>query len=488
MVVNSSSISAQKEDYNWLFGYDYNVETEEFHGSVLGFDENKMLYYTTRLGGPMGSYISSISDVNGDLVLYTNGCSIFNASHQKVVNGEGLNLGNVYETHCSNGYSYTGVGDVLILRDPLEEHAYYVIHKTHQLISEPFVDVITPQIHYTYVDMSLNNGQGEVIEKNVVLFEDQKSVGGYLNACKHSNGSDWWIVQPLDSSYSYAVFLLNEDGINLSGINDEGPYFDGQAELSQSVFSPDGTKFLLFNYREGLVVHDFDRTTGLISNMLQIPILEDVRVTGIAISPNSRFAYLSAVVEVFQVDLLAENIAESKVKVGEWDGFEDPSPATFHLAMLGPDCRIYISTPSANKYLHIIHNPNEMGLNCNLIQRDVELPRNKSLYSMPNYPHYRMGDESVCNPFITGVQKFANIDDNYLKIFPNPTSGIVTVRSTRIDKIKIINLLGNVVLTETNVGTEQVQLDISHLNSGLYFLHVLNQNSERYEVRSFIKQ
>ena len=56
-------------------------------------------------------------------------------------------------------------------------------------------------------------------------------------------------------------------------------------------------------------------------------------------------------------------------------------------------------------------------------------------------------------------------------IFPNPTSGIVTVAIEDMNHVAVISLLGQ-VLYETNVRGDEVLLNLSQLEAGVYLVRV----------------
>lgn len=84
-----------------------------------------------------------------------------------------------------------------------------------------------------------------------------------------------------------------------------------------------------------------------------------------------------------------------------------------------------------------------------------------------------------------------NINDsllasNEIKLYPNPTTNILNIKSsdrTTITSIQIIDLNGRVVLNRLN-HTESI--DISHLHSGLYIVNF--ETSKGYITKRFIKK
>ena len=162
----------------------------------------------------------------------------------------------------------------------------------------------------------------------------------------------------------------------------------------QALFSPDGKKYARYSAADELRLFDFDRTTGELSNFQLIEIPPDTIGNpplgrgGVAFSPSGRFLYCSNWDTVFQLDLEAENIQASLEIVAEWDGyFVDDLPflpASFWLMQLAPDCRIYITMANTVDILHVIHEPDNKGLACN-VQQHIELPAYNA-GTMPNFP------------------------------------------------------------------------------------------------------
>ena len=74
------------------------------------------------------------------------------------------------------------------------------------------------------------------------------------------------------------------------------------------------------------------------------------------------------------------------------------------------------------------------------------------------------------NLHILGVNENALSD---FSVYPNPTTGVLTVQSkTAIVQIEIHNLLGQLVLSNSNKNT----IDISSVSQGLYFIKILDEN------------
>ncbi len=89
--------SQQKNDCTWVLGYPTLIpgqpNNEDFGGMLLKFGENGYSVETFDIfGGPISAVAN---DENGDLLFYTNGCSIFNKENQIMENGDEINLGSI---------------------------------------------------------------------------------------------------------------------------------------------------------------------------------------------------------------------------------------------------------------------------------------------------------------------------------------------------------------------------------------------------------
>lgn len=76
---------------------------------------------------------------------------------------------------------------------------------------------------------------------------------------------------------------------------------------------------------------------------------------------------------------------------------------------------------------------------------------------------------------------------NPFYIFPNPTSGNITINSTyNFNAIEVINFLGQKIISQSNINHNQKTLDVSNLNSGVYFIRIISETG--ISVQKFVKQ
>ena len=396
----SINLIAQKHDYHWITGYGSNVGNPDFGLSILQFEDfGKVDTFSKKDSSfDMDFFNVSMSDSNGSLQFYCNGVGLNNHLHQLMENGDGMS-GFPGSTGEDGGYAMTqggisvpwpGTSDQFFLLQ--EKGEYFPFQEDHRFK--------TTALLYSRIDMSANGGEGNIVEKRMVFLQDTVE-RGKSKLVRHANGRDWWhIKNKLDENVFYRT-LITPQGPEVIGEQTVGlPVMQG---AGQAVFSPDGSKYVIFNSISAdvglyLDIYDFDRCTGLLSNHQKLHFSHDGGPGGVAISPNSRYLYHSSHWYIYQFDLLATNIAASKDTVAIYDLNVDWFPTTFFAAQLASDGRIYVISPNGVPVMHQIEYPDEPGEACIVKQHSVRLPTLNS-FSIPNNPNYRLGpiDGSPCD-------------------------------------------------------------------------------------------
>lgn len=80
----------------------------------------------------------------------------------------------------------------------------------------------------------------------------------------------------------------------------------------------------------------------------------------------------------------------------------------------------------------------------------------------------------------TTVLGLNEISQNSISVYPNPTKGnvIVTNPELNIQKIKVLNVVGQVVFEEIGIKTEKYIIDISNQAKGIYFVEITGKADE----------
>jgi hypothetical protein len=479
-------ICAQKHDYIWVTGDDNQLVDTTYGGSTINFNSNPALAYYNYRELNLFTTNSSICDTAGNLLFYTNGCAIAGADDEILENGDNINPGSSHNLWCNqykDGYA-GGPQNSLILPLPDSTGVYYLFHKSFTIYNNPF-DVISDKLMYSVIDMNQNNSKGKVIVKNQLLMTGALAHGEVV-AAQTADSKDWWLVTPKRNSDTFYIFKFTKEGIvdtfqQTIGIS-PAPTGEG---YGQTIFSPDGTKLYRTNPFNPVMVYTFDREAGVITQFDTIsydygnqPIIGEI---GCAVSSNGRFLYLGARLKLFQLDLQAPDVSASQILVAEWDGFTTPIATLFQQLQLAPDCKIYGLAGGDTRYFHVIHNPDESGLSCNVEQRGLVLPT-RSGASMPSFPNYRLGP--IDNP---GVPCTATVGTQapptplpVFSVFPNPVSAALKIVPNRQfggqARVRLFDVTGRMALEEIfDPQSACTELDVRALPGGMYFYEIWSE-------------
>jgi len=324
-----------------------------------------------------GEGCSSISTADGALEFYTDGRFVYNRNHQQMPNGSGLK-GNSSSTQSG-----------IIVPKPGSSTEYYIF--TVDAADNGLADGLC----YTKVDMTLNNGLGDVVvtEKNVSLLplscEKVTAVG-------HADGYSFWVITKKWGNDEFYSYRITGDGVGPAVISHAGPPLIGNIGQDSKGYikvSPDGTKVVTANNTKYTVgIFNFDNSTGLVSE-----IVTDNSYTspgggdpggpyGVEFSPNSKVLYIGewkAHRRIFQYDLSSGDptvILASKLMVASVPQNSDPIGAL----QLGPDNRMYIAR-YGSPYLSRINQPNVVGTGCGFTENAVSLGGRESRYGLPPF-------------------------------------------------------------------------------------------------------
>ncbi len=75
-------------------------------------------------------------------------------------------------------------------------------------------------------------------------------------------------------------------------------------------------------------------------------------------------------------------------------------------------------------------------------------------------------------------------EESIATIYPNPTSGAITIAGKSIEKIQIYNSVGQFIAEQTVQSPESVQFELSHLPTGLYLVYL--QSKDKVEVKKLV--
>jgi len=487
----STSLYAQKHDYNWINGYgDFTDNIPERNGMLLDFNgaeveagifEKDQFFFLTNL---------AYSDADGALQLYSDGCAFYDEFGDLLMNGDDINYDSFCQGENRSGYPEN---QGMIALPTSDKSIVAVFYSEQYLVSDTLGNRFEVRLNRAMIDLSDN----VVLSKKEIYLNSLAS--SILSATKHSNGQDWWIINQDYFTNEIKCLLVSE-----GEIIDTVSTFIGLPILapgaSQSNFSPDGTMFARFSPISELQLYDFDRSTGALSNhkIIEIPNVNEGTLSsgGLAFSGSSRFIYVNDALGIWQLDLEAEDIEGSIVQVAEreefytgQDIFGDEIPTFFYKSSLAPDCRIYICSRGGTDRMYVIMEPEQKGIACDVVQ-NIKMPA-WNAFSIAQYPNYRLDNSPACDAsksfpesldidVSTSSQPLLDKSDIY--VYPNPAINSVNLYTKHLQgdvTLELHDLLGQKIhstnLTSSD-DTNNQRIDIRDVPSGLYIYSVYDED------------
>jgi gliding motility-associated-like protein len=300
----------------------------------------------------------------------------------------------MYDMQGLEGGGFSAVQSSVIVPAPGEPDMYYLFTMEEL---EHYIDA-TPQIlaqepngrgfRYFKIDMTLNNGLGDVVEADVPIYD--YSFEG-LCAIRHANKQDYWLLIYQDTT-GIGVYSLTQNGISLSAVYPTGaPVNGGTIKSSPSSANPGAVCCQKVMTSQGLF--DFDLTTGVLSNQVNLPINNE---TAYEFSPNGLYLYSSLTnqttgqQQLIRYDLL--DAFETGVSVESTMDVIDPAVQTsLYYMQLAPDGKIYFNHfDFLNGFtkLGTIDCPNGSDPTLNYNVLSVDISSEDAFYALPNYPSW----------------------------------------------------------------------------------------------------
>lgn len=329
-----------QHDNRWYFGYHAGLDFST--GTPVALTDGQTRTFE-------GSSVMCTPD--GSLLFYTDGITVWNASHDILENGTEL-MGAKSSTQAS-----------LIFPKPGDEGNYYIFTSDQ---------VVGPNgIRYSEVDMDM--GAGTVTEKNELLLTPACEK---LTAVPHANGTDVWVLAHLWGSNTFYAWLVSAEGVNeIPVTSNAGSVISG--DLARSIgylrASPDGQWLVACNTAFNAQLFSFDAATGVVSDA-QTLISESTY--GAEFSPAGALLYISSGTRIYQYRLDAPDISASQQMVADL-GFN------LGALQLAPDSKIYVSSYDVTS-LSVINNPDVQGTGCGVEAETIFLSGKVAYWGLPN--------------------------------------------------------------------------------------------------------
>lgn len=407
LLIHAVNANSQGEANNWYFGNFAGVQFQA-DGSVIALSDGLMI---TNEG------CSSMSDMDGNLLFYTDGRTVWDRNHVKMPNGN-------YEAIPSTGLlgdpSSTQSGIIIPKEDDPNIYYIFTVDEPHHqnaavypnAFSGPYIetngesfppladDGLNNGLNYSIVDLSVigdNGSIGDVITRNVHLVTYDPAITAQasfkcsekITAVKNAAGTGYWVITHfIDKFY---IFSVDENGVNeIPVVSQVAPVVPISGYRRNSIgcikASPTGNKLAIAHMQRGttegepaengaVFLYDFDNTTGIISNPLQIS--NNVSPYGIEFSPTGKKLYAAYDdIGLRQYDLLSTNIAASEFLVA--------NSGQGGTLQLGPNGKIYKAVVSTS-FLDVINNPEESGALCGYQANAVPLGAGLCVFGLPPF-------------------------------------------------------------------------------------------------------
>ncbi|HKK81422.1 MAG TPA: PKD domain-containing protein, partial [Prolixibacteraceae bacterium] len=347
-LIISFSLYSQKEANNWLcsnFGLKFQ-------------NDSVILQQDYAVEDGMG--VGIISDHNGNLLFYTDGFTVWNANHDQMPHGNEL---------IPKGGSY--VRETIIIPKPGTESIFYIF------TVDPKFNQESSGLYFSIVDMSLDNGLGNITEKGVRILNDTSNK---ITAVLHKNKKDVWLITHKFKTNSYYSYLITDAGISESPVISSVGHVVTSSFNGQLKASPDGRMIACSYYEWNDESTDFDlfsfnSSTGQLYNPMsfKLPVSE---YSGDGLEFSSDASKLFVIQQgggLYQYNLknnTYDEIANSQMLLSY------PDYNIYVNLQLAPNGKIYITKGGGSggeAHLGVIENPNEYGEKCIILENGFYL-------------------------------------------------------------------------------------------------------------------
>ena len=466
MLIAFVECNGQGHNYQWLIGDQW---LQTIPKGRMTFDSSSYIYQTEYRKMAFNGTQGNICDAQGNFLMSSNGVWIANANNDTMLNGAGLNPGYFVNSYPNGLYIPNGN---FFIPTPGDTSGFTLFHQTSL---DPNSDRCG--VYFSNVNINLDSGLGGVVSKNNLIIDDTLNWG--INACKHANGRDWWVVCMKDSSDIIYKILITANGVESISTQSLGFVPVPVGNVSPLIFNKSGNQFAYNTYdnpvdrNSSVILCDFDRCNGVFSNTRIIPVSSGAYIWGASFSPNNQFLFVNTSMYVFQINTISLLIDT----VATYDGFVSGLPptccgTTFMHEYLASNGKIYLTSGNGVQHLHEINYPDSTGFACDVQQHSINLGV-WHFRSVPNHPNYNLGPVvgSVCDS-ITSV---AEIKHNFkFSISPNPTSDgtiklVYLLPQNKNGVFEVYNMTGQLVYKMNLPPWSTLQfVQLPELSNGVY--------------------
>jgi len=357
LLLFSSYSFAQKEATHWFFG----------ENAGLDFSSGNPV---ADLNGSLNTIegCTTISNVAGNLLFYTDGTTVWNRNHAVMPTGNGL-FGNSSSSQSA-----------IIVPKPDDINIYFIFTVDWSQGDNG--------LNYYTVDMTLDSGLGDVIGTNNIpslTLLLPSPVSEKITAVKVFDEDAFWVISLKEGRFF--VFEVDTNGVNQTPIADNSGFTGSNDPRGYLKSSPDGTKLVSANMSDGTFIYDFDSALGTVFNERRLDVLGAFSY-GVEFSPLSKKLYIStgefqsSEEKLFQftIDIpvpTTENLNNTRIELHSYFNARAA-------LQLGIDGKIYRAIDESN-FLGVINFPEADGIASNYEHNAVNLGDKVSKQGLPPF-------------------------------------------------------------------------------------------------------
>lgn len=494
---------SQRQAYSTINGgciYSINDCPGPDKGMIIKFNDDSLEQIIEPVNMSLATYYSraAFSDTNGNLLFASNGWRLVDS------NGEVLSykLWRNEMPHPADSPDTTAVlvtMGPLFLNDPGDSTKAYLFYGEYDPAYEyspPNNFTVPADLYFSYAYLDIPS-QSLISQENTIL--NTPTQKGNMQACRHANGRDWWLIKPGINQNSFYIGLLDPSGLSMEEIIiPQAPETIQGRTFSQ--FSFDGDKFVHFAVFPNriLYTYDFDRCSGELSNIETHDLSDSLRagdINAMTLSPDGSKVYMKKgnynsqpqqVQGTLQYDLNTSQYYYVCFYASAPQLTPNGKTVLLQSFYYGDNNQI-INTLSE------IMNPNEFGAGCNLVEHKYPIQNNATFVMPSNYANFRLSalEGSICDSLSTGFPTSLDYPNLRFKIYPNPVESSLTIEQDipSLTQLRITDMLGKTVWQgKTNQHKTVLNQEIETLQNGIYWLEIQDLKSGKRGGTKFLKK
>lgn len=494
-----------------LFLFSFSVRAQYQSSPIWAFGHNAGLDFTGGTAAPITTGITTHSarsatqcDAQGNILFYANGYRIWDRQGNEMSNS----VNPLWPGPYTSGWNM----NAMIVPDANDTNRYLVFNTFPSLGNPPWGQYFMGQLTYSVVDMTLNNGLGDVVagQNNVLL---DNNAGHYMTIVPGDACSLWLIVQAgIVHMFDFKAYKITPAGLTttpvvshfsmLPSFHPSMPYgVDNRS--GNMIYSYQHNKIFVSYESADLFAFDFDPATGVVSHSQPLDFAyspgfpNSASMPGICLSPNEDFLYVSGYTSGASYQLRQYPVQYSGSSVtlgasvpvfssnnGSYTYIQQQTGFAWWQSAIqrGPDNKIYNAYTMGQDFMGRIEDPDQPGLACNYDPDAISLaPGTFTTSGLPNPMVQRLStvaipgvrvDTTVCFlPSVLlqapdpGYSSYVWQNGQQGQTFSATSSGLYTVTSSngacqaRLDSFDLEIIRFNLTLGSDIYTCEPVVLD-----------------------------